>query len=300
MSAAEIVDAHMHLWDLERNYYPWLCDEPAGPHRYGDSTPIRRTFLPPDYLSVTANQNVVATVHVEAEWNPADPVGETRWLEEMIGAHGVPSVIVAQGWLDRDDAEAILAVQASFPGVRGIRHKPRTSATPRTSTPGAAGSMGDPKWRAGFALLERFGLSFDLQTNYWHLHEAADLAADFPGTQIIVSSAGFPTDRSTAGLDGWRESMAAVAAQPNVGVKISGLGLTGGTWSLDANRSIVLATIDMFGTDRVMFGSNFPPDSLAADFDTIFDGYAEIVADLGSAERIKLFRDNARRIYRID
>ena len=66
------------------------------------------------------------------------------------------------------------------------------------------------------------------------------------------------------------------------------------------NRPIVLATIEMFGTDRVMFGSNFPPDSLAADFDTIFDGYAQIVADLESAERVKLFRDNARRIYRMD
>ena len=300
MRAAEIVDAHMHLWDLERNYYPWLCDEPAGPHRYGDPSPIRRTFLPPDYRSVAASQNVVATVHVEAEWNPADPVGETRWLQDMIGAHGLPSVIVAQVWLDRDDVEDVLAAQAAFPMVRGIRHKPRTSTTPQTSAPGEPGSMGDPTWRAGFALLEKYGLSFDLQINYWHLHEAADLAADFPGIQIIVSSAGFPTDRSEQGLEGWRQAMAAAAAHPNVAVKISGLGLNGGTWSVDMNRPIVLATIEMFGTDRVMFGSNFPPDSLAADFDTIFDGYAKIVADLESAERVKLFRDNARRIYRMD
>ena len=268
--------------------------------RAGRAAPIRRTFLPPDYRSVTANQNVVATVHVEAEWNPADPVGETRWLQDMIGAHGLPSVIVAQAWLDRDDVEDVLAAQAAFPMVRGIRHKPRTSATPQTSEPGGPGSMGDPTWRAGFALLEKYGLSFDLQTNYWHLHEAADLAADFPGVQIIVSSAGFPTDRSEQGLEGWRQAMAAAAAHPNVAVKISGLGLNGGTWSVDMNRPIVLATIEMFGTNRVMFGSNFPPDSLAADFDTIFDGYAEIVTDLGANERLKLFRDNARRIYRID
>ncbi|MDA0261027.1 MAG: amidohydrolase family protein, partial [Proteobacteria bacterium] len=278
MSPPEIIDAHMHLWDLERNYYPWLCDEPAQPHRYGDPTPIRRTFLPPDYLAAAANQTVVATVHVEAEWNPADPIGETRWLYKMIGAHGLPSVIVAQAWLDHEDAEAVLAAQAAFPLVRGIRHKPRTSLTPQTREPGAPGSMGDRQWRAGFALLEKYGLSFDLQTNYWHLPEAAELAADFPGTQIIVRSAGFPTDRRPAGLASWRRSMAAVAAHPNVAVKISGLGLTGGTWSVDANRLIVLQTIEMFGTDRVMFGCNFPPDSLAANFDTIFDGYAEIIA----------------------
>lgn len=300
MAAPEIVDAHMHLWDLAQNYYPWLCDEPAAPHRYGDPAPIRRSFLPHNYRSISAKQNIVATVHVEAEWDPADPLGETRWLQGITREHGIPDVIVAQAWLDRDDVNEVLAAQAAFDNVRGVRHKPRTSASPEIIERGAAGSMDDPKWRAGFALLESFGLSFDLQTCYWHLPEAAELAADFPGTQIIVNSAGFPTDRSTHGLASWRAGMAALARCDNVAVKISGLGLNGGGWSVAANQRIVLDTIELFGTDRVMFGSNFPPDSLATDFDTIFSGFVEIVGGLTAAEQGKLLAGNARRIYRIE
>ena len=171
----KIVDTHQHFWDLERNYYPWLCDEPPAPHRYGDPRPMRRTYLPPDYFADAAGYNVVKMVHVEAEWDPGDPLGETRWLQEIAAAHGVPHALVAQAWLDRDDTEQMLAAQAAFANVRGVRHKPATALSPDAVEPGAPGSMGDARWRAGYALLESFGLSFDLQTNYWHLYEAADL-----------------------------------------------------------------------------------------------------------------------------
>ena len=83
-------------------------------------------------------------------------------------------------------------------------------------------------------------------------------------------------------------------------VKIPGLGLNGGGWSVAANQRIVLDTIELFGTDRVMFGSNFPPDSLATDFDTIFSGFVEIVGGLTAAEQSKLLAGNARRIYGIE
>ena len=80
--AFEIVDTHQHFWDLERNYHPWLCDPEQIPFRYGDYAALKRTYLPPDYRSDAGPRyRVVKTVHVEAEWDRADPVAETAWLE---------------------------------------------------------------------------------------------------------------------------------------------------------------------------------------------------------------------------
>ena len=293
-----IVDAHHHLWDLEHNYHPWLCDEPPIPFRYGDYRAIRTNYLPENYARDGAAFDVVASVYVETEWDPADPIGETRWVEGVADRHGLSMAVVAQAWLDRDDVEEVLAAQASFGRVRSVRHKPRAAAHPGVIEPGAPGSMGDGKWRRGYALLERYGLAFDLQTPWWHLGEAYTLACDFPDTALILNHTGLPADRSDAGLAGWRQAMEILARAPNAVVKISGLGRPDAPWTVESNGPIVLDTIAMFGVDRCMFASNFPVDSLAADFDTIYGGFMDVVAHLSLEDRRKLFADNARRIYR--
>jgi predicted TIM-barrel fold metal-dependent hydrolase len=179
-AAFAIVDAHQHFWDLERNYYPWLCDAQPIAFRYGDYSAIRKSYLPQDYAADAGGNPVVMTVHVEAEWDPRDPVGETRWLKRLAASNGLPSACVAQARLDHDDAQFVIAAQGAQPLVRGIRHKPSAAASPQLACRGALGSMDDPRWRRGYALLERHGLSFDLQTPWWHFDAAADLASDFP------------------------------------------------------------------------------------------------------------------------
>ena len=159
--------------------------------------------------------------------------------------------------------------------------------------------MDDPAWRRGYALLERFGWSFDLQTPWWHLSAAADLAADFPGIPIIVNHTGLPADRSDEGLAGWRSALAIVAAYRNVALKISGLGQKGQPWTLTANRQVIVDAITIFGVDRCMFASNFPVDRLVAPFSTIFHGFRAAVSDRPAADTRKLFHDNAVRLYRL-
>lgn len=292
-----IADAHQHFWDPRVNYHPWLCDEPPIPFRYGDYRALRRPYLPADYFADARPHNVVKTVYVETEWDPRDPVGETRYVERLRRETGFPTAMVAQAWLDRGDAAEVLAQQAACPFVRGIRHKPRANPTP---TDGAPGGMTDGRWRAGFALLARHGLRFDLQTPWWHLGEAAQLARDFPGTQIILNHTGLPADRSPGAIAGWRRAMAGFAECPNVAVKISGLGEPGRPWTAEANREIVLKTIELFGVDRCMFASNFPVDGLCATLDAIFAGFREIVRGFAPDEQRRLFHDNAVRIYALE
>jgi predicted TIM-barrel fold metal-dependent hydrolase len=294
-----IIDAHQHFWDLDRNYLPWLCDEPPISFRYGDYRALKRNYLPADYLADAEGFNVAATVFVETEWDRADPVGEMRWVQSLIKRSGLPTVAVCHVPLHEPRAADLLLQQTAFDFVRGVRHKPRASSTPDSIERGAFASMTDPEWRRGYDSLAHLGFSFDLQTPWWHLYEAAELNAEYAKTCMILDHTGLPADRSVKGLNGWRAAMKAFASAPNVAVKISGLGEAGLPWSLERNRAVILETIEIFGEDRCMFASNFPVDSLVGDFNTIYLGYIEATRPLGPLAQAKLFAENARRLYRI-
>ena len=294
-----IVDAHLHFWQPGRNYYPWLCDEPMVPFRYGDYSAIRRDYLPPDYFADARSHRIVKTVYVEAHWDPRDPLGEVAYVSGLRERYGAPDAIVAYATLTADDAEAVLAAHGAHPLVRGIRNKPTAAASPDAVQRGAPGSMADPRWRAALPLLERNELSLDIQCPWWQLFELAELAADFPRLQLILNHTGLPADRSRGALAEWRAAMRALAAHTNVAVKISGIGVPGQPWTVAANGPIVLAAIEAFGVERAMFASNFPVDGLTARFDDIYSGFKTIVADFPATDRRRLFHDNAVRIYRI-
>ncbi|MSQ88526.1 MAG: thioesterase [Betaproteobacteria bacterium] len=280
-----IVDAHQHFWDPRINYHPWLCDQPPAPFRYGDYAALRRPYLPADYLLDARPHQVVKTVYVETEWDPRDPVGEMRYVERLRRETGLPTVAVAQAWLDRDDLTQTLEALTQFDFVRGIRHKPRP------------GQMSDQRWCAGYAQLAWQGLRFDLQAPWTQLVEAVQLARDFPHARIILNHTGLPADRSPEGIAGWKDAMRALAACPNAALKISGLGVPGQAWTAASNRDVVLAAIDLFGIDRAMFASNFPVDGLCGSFDAIATGMREILRGFPAAEQQAFFHDNAVRIY---
>ena len=294
-----IIDAHQHFWDLDRNYYPWLCDPEPIPFRYGDYAALRQNYLPPDYRRDTAAFRVVKTIHMEAEWDRADPVAETRWIESVNRTYGLPSACIGHAQLDRADIAEVLAGHAQSPLVRGIRHKPAAANDPRDARRNAPGSMDDPSWRAGYARLEYHGFSYDLQTPWWHLAAAADLARDFPNTAMIINHTGLPADRSADGLALWRAALETAARHANVFIKISGLGRRGQPWTVAANAPIIRDTIAIFGAQRCMFASNYPVDRLAGSIDAIYRGFFAAVADRPHAEQLQLFHHNAQRVYKL-
>lgn len=298
MSELPIIDAHHHIWDIGRNYHPWLRDEPMIPFRYGSYAPLRRNYLPADYRADTRRFDIRATVYVEAEWDPGDPIGETRWVHEIAAREGLPNAVVAQAWLDRENVAEVLAKQAACPLVRSVRHKPRAARSAAEARRGEPGSMDCAIWRAGFVHLERHGLHFDLQTPWWHFEAAAALARDFPRTLIIINHTGLPADRSPEGIAAWRSALELMAREANTRLKISGLGVPGKGWTVALNGQVVRDAISIFGATRSMFASNFPVDSLVATFDEIFDGFDAMTADLDAADRRRLFHDTAMEVYR--
>ena len=293
-----IIDPHHHYWDPVLNNHPWLSGPEPIKFRYGDYSALRnKPFLPADYAGISGGWNVVATATMEGEWDPGDPVGEVEWLSNLRDKEGVPAAHAAQAWLDRDDLEATLEAISAFDFVRSVRHKPLAGVAPGSLN---KGGMSDPAFVSGFSLLSKYGLHFDLQTPWWHLHEARHLRKRNDQTLIVLNHTGLPSDRSAQGLAAWMLAMKEFAALPQTYVKISGLGIAGQRWSLAANRDIIRYTIDLFGPERCMFASNFPVDGLIGDFDTIYGGYADIAASYNEAERHALFAGTAARVYGIN
>ncbi len=292
-----IIDAHHHFWALGAGHHPWLETEDV-PFRYGDYSAIKRDYLPSDFVSDHAGHRIVKSVHMEAEWDPRDPVAETRWLHDLHAETGWPHAVVGQAWFAREDIADVLAAHAAYPLMRAIRQKPVAAPTPQARIADGPGSLADPAFRRGYALLGQYGLHFDLQTPWWHLPEAEDLAVAFPDTLIILNHTGLPADRSASGLKGWYRALSGFAAHPNTAIKISGLGVPGKTWTAALQRDVVLETIRLFGAARCMVASNFPVDSLCASYDEVFRGLKEITRDLSDTDRQALFSEMAERVYR--
>lgn len=294
-----IVDAHHHLWRLDGDVrYPWL-QEAYDPARFilGPYETLCHDFGVAEFLSASRGAPVVASVHVEAECS--DSLSETRWLHQVAMQHPIPSVVVA--WVDllADDANERLVEQAAYALVRGVRFKPRTSAAPDDRTDGP-GTLNDPRWPQALERVAGHGLSWDLRVPFWHLDEAAAMLADAPAIDVVLEHAGLPWDRSDVGLARWRRGMAALAALPRVSVKLSEFGLRDTVWNEMQNREIIRDTIDIFGTERCMFASNFPVAGLRITYQALLRTFAAAIADRSEAARRAIWHDNAIRLYRID
>ena len=164
---------------------------------------------------------------------------------------------------------------------------------------GQPGTMQDDAWLRGFALLEKYGLSWDLRVPFWHLEEAAAVARAFPRAPIILNHTGFPWDRSEEGLAAWRRAMAVLAREPNVYVKVSEFGLKDRAWDYEENRRVVLDAIAIFGIERAMFATNFPVAGLRIGYGALVGAMSRMLADRSPEDRDRFFWKNAAAFYRL-
>ena len=295
----EVFDAHHHFWDLGgAGHYPWLQDAYDPNFFLGDYHSLRHSFLPDHLRAAYRNWNLTGSVHVEAERSRREQVAETRWLAELHPTTGLPTLIVGHVHLTQPDRDEVLAGHAACPLVRGIRSKPVIAPGPGQSVRGQPGTLQDPAFAEGLAALQRYAFSWDLRVPFWHLQEAADLLADFPGLPVVVNHLGLPLDRSPEALAVWRRGLAALAALPGTTLKMSELGLHGGRWEEGSNRQVIAEAVAVFGYDRCMFASNLPVSGLSVRLDTLIQTVLIALPNAFQSEVDALFGMTARRFYR--
>jgi predicted TIM-barrel fold metal-dependent hydrolase len=298
MRPPRIIDAHHHLWDLDRVYYPWLTDQVVPDFLFGDYAKIRKNYLPEDMRRQMRGWNVEMTVHVEAERADGAQLQETAWLSDMYERFHLPNAIIGHVWLADPKVEDLLRQHMQYPLFRGVRSKPRTGKTAHEANLTGSVTMSDPQWRRGLKLLEKLGLIYDFRVPYYHLKEGAELAALCPNLHFIVNHAGLPRDRSSEGLVIWREGMRALATHRNVAVKVSGLSLPGIPWTAETQGAVILEAIEIFGIERCMFASNFPPDNCVTEFAPMMEAFETVMMQFNEDERDCFFYANAKKYYR--
>jgi predicted TIM-barrel fold metal-dependent hydrolase len=295
---ARFVDAHIHLWDLNRLRYPWLTPPFSDDGPNGSVEPIAKTYQLADYFADAKGYNVTKVVHIDAGANPDDALNETRWLQSLADEGSHPNAIVGFAPLNDPKVEALLAEHCQSPNMRGIRHiinwhpDPRLTYTPKNL-------LEDEAFAKGYALLGKYDLSFDLQIYPNQMVQAFHLAKAHPDIPVIINHLGMPVDRDAAGIARWKIGMELLAGLPHVFVKISGLGFVDRHWTPALARTLILETIDYFGTHRCAFASDFPTDKLFNSYGAGLEAYIEATKDFSATERDDLFAGNAERIYRI-
>jgi predicted TIM-barrel fold metal-dependent hydrolase len=267
--------------------YSWL--EPDSIHGFlGNIDAIKaQHYWIEDYIAEIRFANVPKAVHVQAALGIPDPVNETKWIQAFADRTGYPHGIVAECRLADPDAAEVLDRHMHYANVRGIRDF------------GNGRYLVDGSWRAGFKHLKRHNLVSCVDTRIQYFDDLIDLAGAFPDTMICVDHCAIPEARDDEYLKRWSAAMRALAKADNVVMKISGLGMMDRLWTIESLRPWVLGSIEAFGVDRVVFGTNWPVDRMFSSYPDLVNAYAKIISGFTGDEQLAMFSRNAERLFRI-
>lgn len=271
------IDAHQHFWRYTPEEYAWITPE---------LEVLRRDFLPDDLRPLLRARELDGCVAVQARQDAA----ETRWLLEL--SERDPWIAGVVGWVDlrAPGVAGELEALGAHPRLVGVRHVVQDEPDDRF--------LDGPEFRRGVRALAGFDLKYDLLIYPRQLPAAIDFVAALPEQPMVLDHLAKPEAR--AGLfEPWASQLAELARAENLCVKLSGLITEAdwGTWTADGLRRYLDHTLECFGAERVMFGSDWPVCLLAGSYDRVTELVEGFAAELTEAERAALFGGNAARFY---
>jgi len=275
------IDAHQHYWTLGRSDYAWM----AAPH-----AAIRRDFMPVDLEPLLQRSDIAGTVLVQADATAR----ETDFLLEVAAA--APSVLGVVGWVDFAAADAVVQVErrAAQAPIRGLRPMLEFIDDPDWILQPAF----DPVFRA----MIRCGLRFDALIHPPHLPAILKLAQRHPDLPIVIDHGAKPKIAAwrdqRGGAEVWGGGLRALAACQNVWCKLSGL-LTeaGRDWQAADLLPYMIVLRDLFGPQRLIWGSDWPVMTLAGSYADWLDLTAQALHGLTPDEEAAVRGGNALRFY---
>jgi L-fuconolactonase len=262
-----VVDAHLHIWDLERSDYAWLTP----------GHPLHRTFTPEQARAELEGAGVTSAVLVQAE----DSERDTELMLEAADRH--PWIAGVVGWV-RLDAPALGDVERLC-GVRHLVHD-----DPRDDF------LQLPTVRRSLRQLADRGLPFDVP-DAWprHLAATADLAGAIPELRIVVDHLGKPPFGGD--WDSWRATLGDVAAHPNTVAKVSGLQVPGRPFTAEEVRPAWEVALELFRPERLMWGSDWPLTVLTGGYRHAWDVMSALIAELSPDEQARILSGTATSVY---
>ncbi len=282
IGSVPIVDTHVHFWDIARSDLYWMT-----PDLVEQVRPLQRTFTPDDLDPLRREVGVDRIVIVQA----ARSAWDHQWWFSLTERYDW--IVAVVGWVDlaAPTVEQRLGELAQHPAFRGVR------ATAENESDVAW--LARPDVQRGIAAVAERGLTLDLLVRTEHLSFVPALAERFPTLPLVVDHLAKPPI-ATGALDTWRQRISALQPYPNVWFKLSGLLTEAGPQPrCDAIRPVVDFALERFGPQRLLWGSDWPVATLAADYRTTFECYRTLTASLSEEQRAAIFGGNARRVYRL-
>lgn len=278
-----VVDAHQHFWDPDRIDYPWMTDEIAA---------IRRRYGPDDLEPILARLRIERTILVQADSSTAE-------TEDLLRTAGLTAFVAGVvGWVDLTLGtvdEAIRALQAGSGGRKlvGFRHDVRGEP--------------DPEWllrpdvRRGLGSIGGAGLSFDLLIGSRELPAAVTICRALPHVRFVVDHLADPPIRDST-LEPWASLIRPLGDLPNVWCKVSGLVTRADRagWRIADLEPYVRHALQVFGTGRLMFGSDWPICLLAASYEQVHDAARIALGESTDTEMAAILGGNAVAAYALD
>lgn len=250
---------------------------------------LYRDYLPQDLAPILLPHHVTQTVLVQA----SNSIDESRWLLELAGANTFIAGVV--GWVDLTSAgiNTQLDELCANPRFKGVRHL--VESEPNDDW------LIQPAVLSGLQKLSTRGLSYDLLVHTRHLKHVPRVAETCPDLALVIDHLAKPPIARNE-IKEWLDALTPVARYQNIHCKLSGLVTEANwqTWQIADLRPFVDCALELFGPDRMMFGSDYPVCLLAATYDRVLDGFQQLLKDLSDADRDKIFSTNATRFYRLN
>jgi len=291
----EIVDAHIHIW--RQADLPWLCG-PVVPRIFGPYEPLRRDYPIEEYVTAARAAGIGAAVYIQPNWPLERSVEEVEWVDGVARVSGWPQAIVGSADMFAPGARDIFERQRdASPLVRGTRLQLHWHEDPRFRYASAPDRMNDPTFRDNLAALADLGWLFELQVFPGQARDAAALAADFPEVTFVLVHALMLESTAREHVARWRDGLELLATQPNVVAKLSGQGTFVHRVDEELISLVANTAIELFGSPRCMFGSNFPIESLWTELPTLVAAWRRVLAALDAGARRDVLSATARRVY---
>lgn len=283
MPAFPIVDTHVHLWDPERIPLAW-----------GDQVPtINRRHLIPEYDAARGAVEVEGIVFLECNVAEGRHLDEAHMVAEIAKDEPRLQAIVAHAPLEKgDEVAADLDALAREPRLRGIRRLLQQEADIE--------AVLDDRFLAGLNLLPRYNLHFEICVRHHQLEAIVDLVRRLPNVTFMLDHIAKPAIRD-ARLEPWKTRMAELAALPNLMCKMSGLvnEADHASWQPADLRPYIDHVVETFGFDRLVFGSDWPVMTLAADIPRWVAVLDDALAGASESELRMFWVENAQAFYRL-
>ncbi|MEE1944262.1 amidohydrolase family protein [Pedobacter sp. KR3-3] len=274
-----MIDSHVHFWQFDPVKDAWINEEMAV---------LQRDFSPADYCALQTENGIDGCIAVQADQSEQ----ETAFLVDLAKHNPIIKGVV--GWVDLKSKviEEKLSFYAKEPMIKGWRHIVQAENE---------GFLLQPEFIRGVRALKNHGYTYDILVKHNQLPEVMQFIDQLGEQPLVIDHCAKP-DLNNKDISAWTAQLKTIAQASHVYCKLSGL-LTEGDWN-NPDKQLIFKCLDVvfesFGTDRLLFGSDWPVMLLSKKYSYWMQMVGEYMQQFSKQEQQLVFGDNAIKFYKLD